>query len=74
MIRFFKWMFSPTKKPIVETNDVYEKLLELEKRIIVLEEENVETTNVLYELMENIRALDSRIDIVTSENWNKGNV
>ena len=29
-----------------------------------LEEENVETTNVLYELMENIRAVDARIDIV----------
>ena len=29
-----------------------------------LEEENVETTNCLYELMENIRAVDARIDIV----------
>jgi archaellum component FlaC len=29
-----------------------------------LEEENIETTNVLYELMENVRALDNRIDIV----------
>jgi adenylosuccinate lyase len=29
-----------------------------------LEEENVETTNVLYELMENIRAVDARIDIL----------
>jgi archaellum component FlaC len=29
-----------------------------------LEEENIETTNVLYELMENIRAIDARIDIV----------
>jgi archaellum component FlaC len=29
-----------------------------------LEEENIETTNVLYELMENIRATDARIDIV----------
>ena len=28
-----------------------------------LEEENVETTNCLYELMENIRAVDARIDI-----------
>ena len=29
-----------------------------------LEEENIETTNVLYELMENVRAIDARIDIV----------
>ena len=29
-----------------------------------LEEENIETSNVLYELMENIRAVDARIDIV----------
>jgi hypothetical protein len=29
-----------------------------------LEDENVETTNVLYELMENIRAVDARIDII----------
>ena len=29
-----------------------------------LEEENIETSNVLYELMENIRAVDARIDII----------
>jgi archaellum component FlaC len=29
-----------------------------------LEEENIETTNLLYELTENIRATDARIDIV----------
>ena len=33
-----------------------------------LEEENIETTNVLYELMENIRAVDARIDIV-ADDW-----
>jgi hypothetical protein len=33
----------------------------------VLEEENVETTNVLYEIMENIRAVDARIDIIFEE-------
>ena len=54
------------------------EVLRLEKRITTLEqkyegalvdikrleEENVETNNCLYELMENIRALDARIDIV----------
>ena len=34
-----------------------------------LEEENIETTNCLYELMENIRAVDARIDIVTQNPW-----
>ena len=32
-----------------------------------LEEENIETTNCLYELMENIRAVDARIDIVAEQ-------
>ena len=32
-----------------------------------LEEENIETSNVLYELMENIRAVDARIDIVMED-------
>ena len=32
-----------------------------------LEEENIETSNVLYELMENIRAVDARIDIVAEQ-------
>ena len=29
-----------------------------------LEEENIETSNLFYELMENIRAVDARIDII----------
>jgi len=33
-----------------------------------LEEENIETSNLLYELMENIRAVDARIDIV-ADDW-----
>lgn len=62
--KFINWFFSPTSKLILENNDLYSKLIELEQRIKVLEEENVETTNCLYELMENIRAVDARIDIV----------
>jgi hypothetical protein len=48
-----------------------ERIITLEQKyegalidIKCLEEENVETTNCLYELMENIRAVDARIDIV----------
>ena len=61
---------------------LYQMMQELEVRVNVLEEkykgaledikhleeENIETTNVLYELMENIRAVDARIDIV-ADDW-----
>ena len=36
-----------------------------------LEEENIETSNVLYEIMENIRAVDARIDIVAENPWSE---
>ena len=72
MIRkFIKWFISPSQKPVVDEVDVYTKLLELEQRIEVLEEENVGLTNELYR-MEN--SLDARIDILTVENWIKKDV
>lgn len=74
MKKFIKWFISPSKKPIVETNDVYSKLVELEERIITLEQENVETSNCLYELVNSIDAVDARIDILTLENWRDKNV
>lgn len=43
------------------TDEIYERLADLEARVKVLEEENVETTNELYR-MEN--SLDARIDII----------
>jgi septal ring factor EnvC (AmiA/AmiB activator) len=43
------------------------RIQELENKVAKLEEENIETTNCIYELMENIRALDNRIDIVAGE-------
>lgn len=45
----------------VPMDDVYERLIQLEDRIRVLEEENIGLTNALYE-MEN--SLDARIDIL----------
>jgi len=71
MIRFLRWFFSPSKKPIIEHVDVYSKLQELEDRIKVLEEENIETTNSLYECT---NSLEARIDILTLENWTRKNV
>ena len=74
MKNLIKWFISPSKKPIVETNDVYSKLVELEERIITLEQENVETSNCLYELVNSIDAVDARIDILTLENWKNNDV
>ena len=34
-----------------------------------LEEENVETTNCLYEIMHSVDAVDARIDIVAENPW-----
>lgn len=70
MIRkFVSWFLAPTHKPIVETHDVYTKLIELQERIEFLESENIETSNCLYELMNSIDAVDARIDILTAEKW-----
>ena len=66
---FAKWFISPSKKPIIENIDVYSKIVELEERILNLENENVETSNCLYELSNHIDAVDARIDIVTVENF-----
>ena len=71
MIKFLQWFFGPSQQPIVEEHDVYTKLIELEDRIKVLEEENVETTNSLYELS---NSLEARIDILTLENWRNNDV
>jgi len=82
MLKFIQWMFSPSKKPIVcEDVDVYSKLIELQEKynsllldVKHLEEENIETTNTLYELMNSIDAIDARIDILILENWNNKDV
>ena len=54
---FKKWGFDEE----VPMDNIYEKLYEMEDRIIKLEEENIELTNELYR-MEN--SLDARIDIL----------
>ena len=52
-----KWGFEDT----VLVDELYSRIVELEERVKLLEQENVETTNELYRL-EN--SLDSRIDII----------
>lgn len=49
----------------------YEALLH---DVVRLEEENVETSNCLYELMNSLNAVDARIDILTAEKWVEKNV
>ena len=75
MKNFIRWLFEPTQKPIVEEIDLYQKIVELEQRIENLEEENIETTNLLYELGNSVNAVDARIDIILNtpkdyENFN----
>lgn len=81
MINLIKWFFSPSSKHMVENIDVYSKLVELEEKydallcdVVRLEEENTETTNTLYELMNSIDAVDARIDILTLEKWKEKDV
>ena len=72
MIKFIKWFFSPSVKPINESHiHFYDKLVELENRIEVLEKENIETTNELYRV-EN--SLDARIDILAERFWTEQDV
>ena len=72
---FVNWFFSPSRKEMIcEGPDIYSKIVELENRIAKLEEENIETTNLLYELGNSIDAVDVRIDILTGESWINKNV
>jgi len=74
---FKKWGFpDPTPSDIIhqkleQLEEKYNGLLSDVKR---LEEENVETTNTLYELMNSLDAIDTRIDILTAEKWIDGDV
>jgi hypothetical protein len=64
MKKFIRWFFGPSQRPIVEEIDLYAKISELEQRIVKLEDENIETTNCLYELGNSVNAVDARIDII----------
>ena len=73
-MNFLRWLFSPTDKEMCEESNIYSILLELKEKIEILEAENIELTNNLYELMNSIDAVDSRIDILTAEKWSDKNV
>jgi len=76
MFKWLSWFISPSKKDVMENIDIYSKFLELEEKyngllldVKRLEEENIETSNCLYELSNSIDAVDARIDILTAEKW-----
>lgn len=62
------WFQKKWGLPEVPADILLIKIEELEQRIIKLEEENVETTNCLYENANSIGAVDRRIDILHEEN------
>ena len=51
-------------KRIEDLENRYESLL---RDVVRLEEENIESTNLLYELSNNIEAVDARIDILAEK-------
>jgi hypothetical protein len=63
------WFQSKWGTPEVPTDILFRKIEELEQRIVKLEEENIETTNTLYEIMHSVEAVDARIDIVAENPW-----
>jgi hypothetical protein len=79
------WFQKKWGMPEVPADILLKRIEELEHRVNILEqqyqgalmdikrleEENIETTNCLYELMENIRAVDARIDIIGEHYMNK---
>ena len=74
ILKFFrlqKWNFEE-----VPMDDIYKRISDLEikmekilKSVEKLEEENIETTNILYEHMNSISGLDRRIDILNDEKF-----
>lgn len=62
MLKFFSWFFRPDEPH--NYNSVMDYVEKLEDRVSVLEEENISTTNALYEMT---NSLESRIDILAKE-------
>jgi septal ring factor EnvC (AmiA/AmiB activator) len=73
-MNFLRWLFSPTEKEMCDESTLYSAILDLQERIEMLEAESIETTNTLYEIMNSIDAVDTRIDILTAEKWMDKNV
>ena len=68
------WLHNWGYEEQVPIDEVYDRLAALEQKyyraledIKRLEEENIETSNVLYEIINSMEAIDRRIDIVFEE-------
>lgn len=55
----------------VPVEELLQKIIVLEEKVARLEEENIETNNILYELSNSLDAVDCRIDILTAEKFLK---
>ena len=67
-----KWGFGgevPIEELLKRIEVLEEKYATLLKDVVRLEEENIETSNVLYELSNSLDAVDARIDILTAEKF-----
>jgi hypothetical protein len=73
--RIKNWILTISDNDVVEDisdeKSIYDKIVELEKRLIKLEEENIGTTNELYELQ---IVLDSCLKIISNYMEKKDNV
>ena len=73
MRKFIEWFLSPSVKTEFEDylniDNLYDRVAELEQKVSKLQEENIETTNTLYEIINSIEAVDHRIDIVADNPW-----
>lgn len=47
------------------------KIEKLENEINILKEENIENTNLIYELSHNMDAIDARIDIIAAQQFTR---
>lgn len=59
----------------MESNEsLFEMIQKLHERIKYLEEENIENSNLIYELTNSVNAIDRRIDIIAEEFGSNKNV
>ena len=58
------WFQKKWGAPKVPIDILLDRVEQLEDRLMKLEEENIETTNILYEIINSTEAIDARIDIV----------
>lgn len=76
----FKWFKKVVKDYVVEDANfsLFDKITDLELRVLKLEEENIGTTNCLYEIMQSIDEVNIKIDKIhpviynlNSKNWDQ---